>query len=206
MSVPPNCQMSKEEYCERIIENQSWLNELSAKEERKEEQERLEAEEEERAYQQWRNSMGPPAYDPTSPAYLPTSLASAHAAQEAEKKELAWQEEHHRLLHDEEEKRKESLAFVQNLMRLMDLDAAAVGRRRAAGAAIAAVRASFETGLASIGYGPFKEDIIIAHAECNLKFLPHTKEWNLEFDKYDAVKDWRAWCWSKMHGSISKGW
>jgi len=122
--------MSEEEYLELFIENQRWLNDLSAKEQRKEEQERLEAEAEEQA----------------------------------------WQEEHQR----------------------QD--------------AIAAVRASFETGLASIGYGPFKEDIIIAHAECNLKFLPHTKEWNLEFDKYDAVKDWRAWCWSKMHGSISKGW
>jgi hypothetical protein len=198
--------MSEEEYCERIIENQRWLNELSAKEQRKEEQERLEAEEEERAYQLWRNSMGTPAYDPTSPAYLPTSPASAHAAQEAKKREQAWQQEHHRMLHDEKEieKRKENLAFVQNLVRLMDSDAA--NREHERQAAIAAVRVSFETGLASIGYGPFKEDIIIAHAECNLMFLPHTKEWNLKFDKYDAVKDWRAWCWSKMHGSISKGW
>ena len=204
MSVPPNCQMSEEEYCERIIENQRWLNELSAKEQRKEEQERLEAEEEERAYQLWRNSMGTPAYDPTSPAYLPTSPASADAAQEAEEK--AWQEEHHRLLHDEKEiaKRKENFLFTQNLIRLMDRDAA--NRERERQAAIAAVRASFEHGLERTGYGPFKEDMIIAHAECNLMYPPHTKEWNLKFEKYDVVKDYRAWCWNKMHGSISKGW
>jgi len=159
MSVPPNCQMSEEEYLELFIENQRWLNELSAKEQRQEEQERLEAEEEERAYQLWRNSMGTPAYDPTSPAYLPTSLASAHAAQEAERQ-----------------------------------------------AAIAAVRAAFEHGLERTGYGPFKEDMIIAHAECNLMYPPRTKEWNLKFEKYDVVKDYRAWCWSKMYGSISKGW
>jgi hypothetical protein len=48
--------------------------------------------------------------------------------------------------------------------------------------------------------------MIIAHAECNLMYPPHTKEWNLKFDKYDVVKEWRAWCWNKMHGSISKGW
>ena len=72
-------------------------------------------------------------------------------------------------------------------------------------AAIAAVRASFETGLERTGYGPFKEGIIVAHAECNLKFLPYTKEWYAEFDKYDVVKDWRAWCWSKT-SDISKGW
>jgi hypothetical protein len=149
--------MSEEEYCERIIENQRWLNELSAKEQRQEEQERLEAEEEERAYQLWRNSMGTPAYDPTSPAY---SSASAHAA----------------------------------------------NRERERQAAIAAVRASFEHGLERTGYGPFKEDMIVAHAECNLMYPPHTKEWNLKFDKYDVVKEWRAWCWNKMHGSISKGW
>jgi hypothetical protein len=123
---------------ERIIENQRWLNELSAKEQRAEEQERLEAEEEERAYQQWRDEM-----------------------------EIANRERQ---------------------------------------AAIAAVRASFEHGLERTGYGPFKEDMIIAHAECNLMYPPHTKEWNLKFDKYDVVKDWRAWCWSKMNGSISKGW
>jgi hypothetical protein len=144
-----------EEDWERIIENQRWLNELSAKEQRVEEQERLEAEEEERAYQQWRNSMGPPAYDPTSPAY-------------------------------------------------MDSDAA--NRERERQAAIAVVRASFEHGLERTGYGPFKEDMIIAHAECNLMYPPHTKEWNLKFDKYDVVKNYRAWCWNKMHGSISKGW
>jgi len=199
MSVAP-FQPSEEDW-ERIIENQRWLNELSAKEQRQEEQERLEAEEEERAYQLWRNSMGTPAYDPTSPAY---SSASAHAAQEAEQK--AWQEEHHRLLHDEKEiaKRKENFAFVQNLVRLMDSDAA--NRERERQAAIAAVRASFEHGLERTGYGPFKEDMIIAHAECNLMYPPHTKEWNLKFDKYDVVKEWRAWCWNKMHGSISKGW
>jgi len=177
-----------EEDWERIIENQRWLNKLSAKEQRAEEQERLEAEEEERAYQQWRNSMGPPAYSPTSPS-------SAHAAQE----EKAWQEDH-RMLHDE----KESLAFVQNLTRLMDSDAA--NRERERQAAIAVVRASFEHGLERTGYGPFKEDMIIAHAECNLMYPPHTKEWNLKFDKYDVVKNYRAWCWNKMHGSISKGW
>jgi len=199
MSVAP-FQPSEEDW-ERIIENQRWLNELSAKEQRAEEQERLEAEEEERAYQLWRNSMGTPAYDPTSPAYLPTS---AHAAQET--KEKAWQEEHHRLLHDEKEiaKRKESLAFVQNLVRLMDSDAA--NRERERQAAIASVRAAFEHGLERTGYGPFKEDMIIAHAECNLMYPPHTKEWNLKFDKYDVVKNYRAWCWNKMHGSISKGW
>jgi len=145
-----------EEDWERIIENQRWLNELSAKEQRAEEQERLEAEEEERAYQQWRNSMGPPAYDPTSPAF-------AHDAQEE-------------------------------------------NRERERQAAIAVVRASFEHGLERAGYGPFKEDMIIAHAECNLMYPPHTKEWNLKFDKYDVVKNYRAWCWNKMHGSISKGW
>jgi hypothetical protein len=189
------------------------------------------AEEEERAYQVWRDSMGTPAYDPTSPAYLPTSQpcqeehepthaplasneplkhswaqASAHAAQEAEKKELAWQQEHHRLLHDEKEiaKRKENLAFVQNLVRLMDSDA--LKREEERQAAIASVRAAFEHGLERTGYGPFKEDMIIAHAECNLMYPPHTKEWNLKFDKYDVVKNYRAWCWNKMHGSISKGW
>ncbi len=181
-----------EEDWERIIENQRWLNELSAKEQRAEEQERLEAEEEERAYQLWRNSMGTPAYSPTSPAF----------AQE----EKAWQEEHHRLLHDEKEiaKRKESLAFVQNLVRLMDSDA--VKREEERQAAIAAVRAAFEHGLERTGYGPFKEDMIIAHAECNLMYPPHTKEWNLKFEKYDVVKNYRAWCWSKHTGSISKGW
>ena len=201
MSVAP-FQPSEEDWT-RIIENQRWLNELSAKERRQEEQERLQAEEEERAYQLWRNSMGTPAYDPTSPAYLPSSLASA---QEAEEKEKAWQEEHHRLLHDEKEieKRKESLAFVQNLVRLMDSDAA--NRERERQAAIASVRAAFEHGLERTGYGPFKEDMIIAHAECNLMYPPHTKEWNLKFDKYDVVKNYRAWCWNKMHGSISKGW
>lgn len=158
MSVAP-IQPSEEDW-ERIIENQRCLNELSAKEQRAEEQERLEAEEEERSYQQWRNSMGPPAYDPTSPAYLP---ASAHAAQEE-------------------------------------------NRERERQAAIAVVRASFEHGLERTGYGPFKEDMIIAHAECNLMYPPHTKEWNLKFDKYDVVKNYRAWCWNKMHGSISKGW
>ena len=128
MSVAP-FQPSEEDW-ERIIENQRWLNELSAKEQRAEEQERLEAEEEERA----------------------------------------WQEDQQRQ------------------------------------AAIAAVRTSFEHGLERTGYGPFKEAIIVAHAECNLMYPPHTKEWRTEFDKYDAVKEWRAWCWNKMHGSISKGW
>ena len=113
-----------------LDEQQRWQNEISAEEQRKEEQERLEAEEEEKA---WRASL-----------------------------------------------------------ELQD--------------AIARVRASFEHGLERTGYGPFKEAIIIAHAECNLMFPPHTKEWNLEFDKYEAVKEWRAWCWNKTSGSISKGW
>jgi hypothetical protein len=73
-------------------------------------------------------------------------------------------------------------------------------------AAVAAVRASFETGLERTGYGPFKEGIIVAHAECNLKFLPYTKEWYTEFDTYEVVKQYRAWCWNKTSGSISKGW
>jgi hypothetical protein len=130
MPVPPNCQMSEEEYFAALDEQQRWHNEISAEEQRKEEQERI----------------------------------------EAEKKEQAWQKELQRQ------------------------------------AAIAAVRASFEHGLERTGYGPFKEDMIIAHAECNLMYPPHTKEWNLKFEKYDVVKDYRAWCWSKMHGSISKGW
>ena len=130
MPVPPNCQMSEEEYFAALDEQQRWHNEISAEEQRKEEQERI----------------------------------------EAEKEEQAWQEELQRQ------------------------------------AAIAAVRASFEHGLERTGYGPFKEDMIIAHAECNLMYPPHTKEWNLKFEKYDVVKDYRAWCWSKMHGSISKGW
>jgi hypothetical protein len=158
--------MSEEEYFAALDEQQRWHNEISAEEQHKEEQERI----------------------------------------EAEKKEQAWQEEHHRMLHDEKEiaKRKESLAFVQNLVRLMDSDAA--NRERERQAAIAAVRASFEHGLERTGYGPFKEDMIIAHAECNLMYPPRTKEWNLKFEKYDVVKDYRAWCWNKMHGSISKGW
>jgi hypothetical protein len=193
---------------ERIIENQRWLNELSAKEQRQEEQERLEAEEEERSYQLWRNSMGTPAYDPTSP-----SLASAHAAQEAEKKELAWQQENHRLLHDEKEiaKRKESLAFVQNLVRLMDSDAANRERERQAAIAyadaLAAARARIDAcPLSRKAYGPFAEDMIIAHAKCSVKFPLYSKEWDAELEKHDVIHLYRQWCWDKSSISISKGW
>lgn len=73
-------------------------------------------------------------------------------------------------------------------------------------AAVAAVRASFDTGLESTGYGPFKEGIIFAIVECNLKFQRYSKEWRAEFDTFEVVKQYRAWCWGKTSGSISQGW
>ena len=73
-------------------------------------------------------------------------------------------------------------------------------------AAVAAVRASFETGLERTGYGPFKEGIIFAIVECNFKFARHSKEWYAKFDTFEVVKQYRAWCWGKTSGSISQGW
>jgi cell division protein FtsN len=151
-------QPSEEDWA-RIIENQRWLNELSAKEQRQEEQERLEAEEEERAYQLWRDSMGTPAYDPTSP-----SLASAHATQE----------------------REQQAAYAD---------------------ALASARARIDAcPLSRKAYGPFAEDMIIAHAKCSVKFPLYSKEWDAELEKHDVIHLYRQWCWDKSSISISKGW
>jgi len=73
-------------------------------------------------------------------------------------------------------------------------------------AALAAERAAFEANPYSKGYGPFKEEMIVAHAHCNLKFPARSDEWYAELEKHEVIHKYRAWSWSKMHGSISKGW
>ena len=73
-------------------------------------------------------------------------------------------------------------------------------------AALMKVRAEIES-LPAKTYGPFKEGIIIAETECNLIYgTKRTKEWYAAYDTYEAVNQWRGWCFNKMPSSISSGW
>ena len=73
--------------------------------------------------------------------------------------------------------------------------------------ALAHARAKIENcALSRKAYGPFMEAMIIAHAKCDLKFPPSSKEWWNELEKYDVIHEYRGWCFSKMSGSISAGW
>ena len=73
--------------------------------------------------------------------------------------------------------------------------------------ALANARAKIENcALSRKAYGPYMEAMIIAHAKCDLKFPPSSKEWWNELEKYDVIHEYRGWCFSKMSGSISAGW
>lgn len=73
--------------------------------------------------------------------------------------------------------------------------------------ALARQRTQFEScPLRRKGYGPFMNDMIIAHAKCDLKFPNSSKEWWNELEKYDVIHQYRGWWFSKISGSISAGW
>ena len=63
-------------------------------------------------------------------------------------------------------------------------------------AALDAARAQIEAN--PHGYGPFKEAMTIAYAECNL--LHGTNfgmAWHEELEKYDVIRQYRVWCCPK---------
>jgi hypothetical protein len=69
-------------------------------------------------------------------------------------------------------------------------------RREEHDAALAAARTQIEAN--PHGYGPFKEAMINAYAECNLLYGTNFgTAWHDALENYDVIHQYRDWCWYK---------